>query len=117
MRDEAEARVSRLPCWQGSVSLEALLGGISNQSFIACDRGERFVVRLGEDVPVHGVVRERELVLSRAAHAAGISPELVYAEPGVFVLRHVEGRTLTAKDVRSPRTLERILSLMRACHH
>jgi thiamine kinase-like enzyme len=117
MRDEAEARVSRLPCWQGSVSLEPLLGGISNQSFVACNRGERFVVRLGEDVPVHGVVRERELALSRAAQAAGISPELVYAEPGVFVLRHIEGRTLTAKDVRNPRMLERVLTLVQACHH
>jgi thiamine kinase-like enzyme len=117
MPEDAQARVSRLPCWRGRVELEPLFGGISNQSFIASDRGERFVVRLGEDVPVHGVVRERELALSRAAHAAGISPEPIYAEPGLFVVRFIEGRTLTAKDVRDPRMLARIVRLVRACHH
>jgi thiamine kinase-like enzyme len=117
MPEDAQARVSRLPCWRGRVELEPLFGGISNQSFIASDRGERFVVRLGEDVPVHGVVRARELALSRAAHAAGISPELIYAEPGLFVVRFIEGRTLTAADVRAPRMLARIVRLVRACHH
>jgi thiamine kinase-like enzyme len=116
MRAEAEARASRLPCWRGTVEVEPLFGGISNVSFIVRDQGESFVVRLGEDVPVHGVVRERELALSRAAHAAGISPELIYAEPGLFVVRFVAGRTLTAKDVRDPRMLARIVALMRTCH-
>jgi thiamine kinase-like enzyme len=117
MRAEAEARASRLPCWRGTVEIEPLFGGISNVSFIVRDRGERFVVRLGEDVPVHGVVRERELALSRAAHAAGISPELVYAEPGLFVVRFIAGCTLAAEDVRDPCMLARIVQLVRTCHH
>lgn len=116
MREEAEAKAARLPCWRGRVELEPLLGGISNLSFIARDRGEKFVVRFGEDVPVHGVVRERELAVSRAAHAAGISPEIVYAAQGVFVARFIEGRTLQASDVRDPDMLARVVALLRRSH-
>lgn len=116
MREEAEARAARLPCWRGRVELEPLLGGISNLSFVARDQGGKFVVRFGEDVPVHGVVRERELAVSRAAHAAGISPEIVYAAQGVFVVRFIEGRTLGASDVRDPDTLTRIVALVGRSH-
>ena len=64
------------------------------------DGGQQFVVRLGKDLPVHGVVRSNELTASRAAFAAGISPEVVYAEAGVVVLRYIEGLALTAELVR-----------------
>ena len=50
---------------------------------------------------MHNVLRRFELAASRAAHAAGISPEVVHAEPGAMVFRYVEGRTLAPEDVRS----------------
>jgi thiamine kinase-like enzyme len=74
------------------------------------------MVRIGEDIPVHNVLRRFELAASRAAHAAGISPEVVHAEPGAMVFRYVEGRTLTPADVRAAAMLERILPLVRKCH-
>ena len=57
------------------------------------------MVRIGEDVEVHNVLRRFELAASRAAEAAGISPAVVHAEPGAR-LPLVEGRTLTPADVR-----------------
>ena len=61
-------------------------------------------------------MRFNELAAAHAAHAAGISPEIVYQADGVFVMRFVEGRTLSEEDVRQPSNLERIMPLIRACH-
>ena len=49
---------------------QPLAGGITNQNFTIEDRGRRYVVRVGDDILVHGVVRANELAASRAAHAA-----------------------------------------------
>ena len=78
--------------------------------------GERYVVRIGEDIPVHGVYRASELAAARAAHAAGISPEIVHAEPGALVMRWVDGCTLEPAEVREPARLERVLETVRRCH-
>jgi thiamine kinase-like enzyme len=99
------------------VEPQPVTGGITNANFIVEDGGERYFVRIGEDIPVHGVLRWNELAASRAAHAVGLSPEVVHAEPGAMVLRYLEGRALEAEDVRRPGTLERIVSLLHTCHH
>ena len=109
-------RAARLACWKGDVSPEPLGGGITNVNFTVEDAGERYVVRIGEDIPVHGVYRVNELAAARAAHAAGISPEIVHAEPGALVMRWVDGRTLEPADVREPARLERVLQTVRRCH-
>jgi thiamine kinase-like enzyme len=80
------------------------------------DRGERYVVRLGEDIPAHGVMRFNELAASRAAHEAGLSPEVVHAAPGIMVLRYIEGRALEPADVRDPARLDALVDLVRRCH-
>ncbi len=110
------ARVARLVLWSGPVTPEPVAGGITNRNFVVTDRGKRFFVRLGEDIPAHGVMRFNELAASRAAFAAGLSPEAVHHEPGVLVLRYVEGRTLSPADVRPRAMLARILPVIRRCH-
>lgn len=113
---EAARRAAALACWRGRVTPVPLGGGISNFNFLIEDGGARFFVRIGDDFEVHNVLRRFELAASRAAHAAGISPEVVHAEPGAMVFRHIEGRTLAPEDVREPTMLERIVPLVRACH-
>jgi len=115
MTNPAE-RAARLACWKGDVAPEPLGGGITNVNFTVDDAGERYVVRIGEDIPVHGVYRVNELASARAAHAAGISPEIVHAEPGALVMRWVDGRTLEIADVREPAHLERIVTTVQRCH-
>ena len=115
MTDPRE-RAARLACWKGDVAPEPLGGGITNVNFTVDDAGERYVVRIGEDIPVHGVYRVNELASARAAHAAGISPEIVHAEPGALVMRWVDGRTLEPADVREPANLDRIVDTVRQCH-
>ena len=84
---DIEEKAARLTCWRGPVTLEPLKGGLTYISFVATCRGEKFVVRCGEDIPVHHVFRDRERAASRAAFEAGLSPEIVHVEPGITVLR------------------------------
>ena len=104
-QQQSSARVAELAIWFGRVEPLPLAGGITNQNFRVEDRGRRYVVRVGSDIPVHGVVRANELAATRAAHLAGLSPGVVHAEPGILVLDFIEGRTFTPEDVRNPANL------------
>lgn len=105
-----------LPIWSGPVAPEPLKGGITNVNFMVRDGTQRVVVRIGDDIPVHQVMRFNELAASQAAQAAGVSPAVRYSAPGVLVIDFVEGRTLSAEDVRAPGMLERILPLIAHAH-
>jgi thiamine kinase-like enzyme len=116
MNENARAKAANLEFWSSPVEPEPLGGGITNTNFIVSDRDERFVVRIGDDIPIHGVMRFNEIAAARAAHAAGISPEIVYQADGVFVMRFIKGRTLTEAEVRDQQNLKRILPLIKTCH-
>ena len=109
-------RVQALPCWRHPVDPRPLSGGITNVNFIVEHAGEAFVVRVGDDIPVHQVMRFNERAASQAAFRAGVSPAVVYTEPGILVLRFIEGKTLTPADVREQRNLERIVPLIGQVH-
>jgi len=115
-RESSMARVAALAIWSQRVDPVPLAGGITNQNFKVEDRGRRYVVRVGSDILVHGVVRANELAASRAAHLAGLSPCVVHAEPGILVLDFIEGRTFTPEDVRNPANLQRLVDMVRRCH-
>ncbi len=110
------ARVRDLTCWSSAVEPEPLTGGITNKNFVVRDRGQRFVVRIGDDIPVHQVMRFNELAASKAAAAIGLSPAIVHHEPGAIVFAFVEGKTLAAPDVQRRPMLERIVPLLHRCH-
>ncbi|HKC17592.1 MAG TPA: phosphotransferase [Steroidobacteraceae bacterium] len=110
--------IRALPCWTGEVEIVALSGGSTNRNYRVSDHsGQQFVVRMGRDIPEHGVMRFNELAAARAACAAGLAPEVVYAAEGFLVSRFVKGRTLTPADVRAAGQLERIVELLQRCHH
>ena len=113
---DPKLRAEALGCWRGPVIAEPLAGGLTNTNVLVRDGADRFVVRIGDDIPVHQVMRFNELAASRAAHAAGLAPAVLHAEPGVLVLRFIEGRTLTAADIGEPDMLTRIADLLRRCH-
>ena len=116
MNENARTKAANLEFWSSPVEPEPLGGGITNTNFIVSDRDELFVVRIGDDIPIHGVMRFNEIAAARAAHAAGISPEIVYQADGVFVMRFIKGKTLTEAEVRDQQNLERILPLIKTCH-
>jgi thiamine kinase-like enzyme len=102
--------------WQGEVDPQPLSGGITNVNFLVEDAGRRYVVRVGDDIPIHQVKRFNELAASRAAAEAGISPAVVHHEPGILVLDFIEGKTRAAEDLRRPEILELALPLVARCH-
>jgi len=110
----AAARVRALPIWQGEPQLVPLKGGVSNVSFRVTDSRGSYVARVGGDYPFHQVSREREAIASRAAFAAGLSPELIHAADGIMVLRFIEARTYTEADVRADAV--RCVEILRRCH-
>jgi thiamine kinase-like enzyme len=116
MSSDIRDRVANLEFWSSNVAPEPLGGGITNTNFTVDDQGKRYVVRVGDDIPEHGVMRFNEISAARAAHAAGISPEIVYSAAGVFIMQFIDGRTLTEADVREPQQLERIIESIRVCH-
>jgi len=105
-----------LPCWNDPVDVQRLEGGLTNHNILVQTKGGKFVVRLGEDIPEHGVMRWHELSASRAAHAAGISPAIHYSEQGVLVLDYVESRALGEADLHDPQVLVSVVKLVRKAH-
>ncbi|MEH6526374.1 MAG: phosphotransferase [Sneathiella sp.] len=108
--------MQKLSFWSDKVTVTPLSGGMTNENFLVTDGGNRFVVRLGDDIPVHHVLRANELSASKAAQSAGISPAVRYHEPGILVLDYIESKTLNAADIRDPVMLEKIIPLIKSCH-
>jgi thiamine kinase-like enzyme len=110
------ARALALPIWEGKARAEPLGGGITNLNLLVTDARRRAVVRIGDDIPVHQIMRFNELAASRAAHAAGVSPAVLHHEPGALVIDFVEGRTMTSEDLQDPDLLEQALALVMHAH-
>lgn len=111
---DPSAVIRSLPLWSGPVAIAPLAGGLSNANFTVTDGDRRCMVRLGTDLPFHHVFRDREAAVSRAAHAAGVSPALIHAENGAMVFEFLDARTFGEADVR--RDWRRILPLLRQAH-
>ena len=109
-----EAKVRVLPCWKGAIDLAPLKGGVSNASFAVQDSTGKYVARVGEDYPFHHVFREAEVIAAQAAFEAGLSPEVVYTEPGIMVVRFIDARTYAEADVQA--NAERCVDIVKRCH-
>lgn len=112
----AESRAASLTCWTEKVAVKPLSGGLTNRNFLVRHRGERYVVRIGDDNPVHLILRWHERAAAEAAYRAGIAPEIIHAEPGALVMRHLDGRTLTPNEVAEPGRLAGLVDVIRRCH-
>ena len=69
-------RVESLNCWEHTIHCEPLEGGITNRNFLVEHGNEKFFVRLGVDIPEHGVYRFNELAASRAPINVGFHRKL-----------------------------------------
>ena len=111
-------RLHRLELGRGSVKIERITGGITNHNFVvrSGEPTQSYVARLCEPQPLLGIDRRNELVCQEAASAWGLAPEVVYHEDGLLITRFIEGRTLTAADLREPAVLDRVAALLRRLH-
>lgn len=109
-------KAKSLAFWSRPVLPVQIKGGITNANFRVDADGGTYFVRIGDDIPVHGVMRFNELAASRAAAACGLSPSVRHTEPGALIFDFIEAKTFTAEDVRQRANLERILDLVQHCH-
>ncbi|RKF15134.1 choline kinase [Roseovarius spongiae] len=115
--DDAIRTARALPCWSAPPEqAEPLEGGITNHNIRVRDGGRDYVVRLGEDIPEHGILRWHELALSRAAAAAGLSPRVHHAGPGALVIGYVPSTALAENDLHDEATLMAATDLIARVH-
>lgn len=111
-----EDRIRTLACWTDLQDVRPLTGGITNVNALVTDAGRQCVVRLGEDIAEHGIMRWNELSIARAAAAAGVSPGVVHHEPGALVFDFVPSDALTEDDLRDEATLRDAVALVARVH-
>jgi aminoglycoside phosphotransferase (APT) family kinase protein len=110
------ARAAALAFFRAPTRIEVLGGGKTNHNVLVEDQGHRFVVRLGQDIPEHGILRWHELAVTRAAAAAGIGPAVRHAEPGLLVLDYVEAAPLTPGHRADPALVPALAALVARVH-
>ena len=76
--EDIQHKVAALSCFNDPQDVTALAGGLTNVNILVHDGGRKYVVRFGDDIPQHGVMRWNELALSKAASTAGFSPAVIY---------------------------------------
>ena len=108
--------VSSLSCFQNPTDIIPINGGITNVNVGVTNNNKKYVVRIGKDIPEHGVMRWNELALSKAAQSLGVSPAVVHYEPGILVLEFIDSQTFEEADVRKSKNLMRIISLVAKTH-
>ncbi|MEO0750190.1 MAG: choline kinase family protein [Pseudomonadota bacterium] len=113
---DALAKALSLSCFAAPQDARLLEGGITNHNVRLQDGGRDYVVRLGDDISEHMVLRWNELSLSRAAHAIGLAPAVIHSEPGVLVLDYVDASPLNAEDLHDPETLFQTVDLIKTLH-
>ena len=108
--------VSSLSCFENPTDITPINGGITNVNVGVTNNNKKYVVRIGKDIPEHGVMRWNELALSKAAQSLGVSPAVVHYEPGILVLEFIDSQTFEEADVRKSKNLMRIISLVAKTH-
>lgn len=118
--DWALARVPGLQGGEIARRMERLGGGTVNEVYRIDSAAGRFVLRLdGAAWRRPGVDRARELVLHRAAAAAGLAPALVDAAPeaqGLLIMEYLEGRVWESPDYDDLDSLRRLGERLHALH-
>ena len=114
MSNNIDKLISSIPIWQNKIIISKIDGGITNQNFLVTDSNKKYFVRVGEDIPEHLVSRSNELNSSIAAASLGIAPEVIYNNENLQVIKFIESKTLSDKDIKEK--IEDIILLIRKVH-
>ena len=100
-------------------AVQALDGGITNRNFRVRFGGTDYVVRLpGKDTSLLGIDRKAECNANKQAAELGIAPQVAafIEDPPCLVTFFVEGRELTADELRKPESIAQVAAALRAFH-
>ena len=115
MNKNIESLIKSIPIWKENIKIQIIDGGITNQNFLVQENNKKYVVRLGDDIPEHLVSRSNELIVSKAASSAGISPQVIYHDKGILILEYIESITLSSEGVRN--NIKAIIPLIKKIHY
>ena len=112
--------LAKIPGWEeNNAEWRELKGGLTNRSY-RIERGDEiFVLRLNAaHTNAFNLDRVSEISILRKAAAAGLAPELIYAdtESGILLSRYVPGNAWDATDLDDDRKLELLADLLRRVH-
>ena len=102
---------------QGSVV--QLEGGITNRNFRVNFAGTDYVVRLpGKRTEILGIDRIAECIANKAAAGLGMAPGVaaMFEEPSCLVTMFVDGREMSADELRKPEVLAEVARDLRRFH-
>jgi thiamine kinase-like enzyme len=102
---------------EGAVT--ALDGGITNRNFRVRFGGTDYVVRLpGKDTALLGIDRGAECTANKLAADLGIAPDVAafIESPPCLITCFIQGRELTAQELREPDTLAEVARGLRTFH-
>lgn len=111
-----EAHIRALAVWREPIRLEPLAGGLCNRSWIATSGSSRHVVRVGFDIPIHGIHQASVQTSMAAAATLGVAPRVIHAEPNLTVTDFLDGGCLTSEQVLDPANLAGIVERLRRLH-
>jgi len=116
--DAAREAVERL--WPGrQARVSELGGGITNRNFKVEVEGSAYVLRMGgARTGLLGIDRAVEYAAGQRAWEVGVGPEVVafVPEEGLLVARFIDGRPISADQMRRPEVLARVAAALRAFH-
>lgn len=113
---DVRGHIAALPFWPSPVSLEPLVGGLCNKNFIAQASSQKYVVRVGRDIPVHGISQALVQNAMRAAADIGVSPALRFARGPITVSDFIDGRHLRPDDMQDEAIVSGIVHRIRELH-
>jgi len=112
--------LTRVPDWDGKVaSWRELKGGLTNRSYLVEKGSDSFVLRLdAAHTNVFNLDRISEMDIVAQAAAAGLAPELVFADvdSGILLYRYIPGQVWEVAELDDDRNLEALADLLRRVH-
>ena len=112
--------LSTIPGWEGNTAKwRELKGGLTNRSYCIERGDETFVLRLNAaHTDAFNLDRVSEIRILKQAAAAGLAPELIFADTasGILLSRYVAGTTWDISDLDDDDKLEELAELLRRVH-
>ncbi len=112
--------IARVPGWSGvAFDIEEQAGGLTNRTYRLRHGKESFILRLdAAHEPDVGLDRDCERRVLERASAAGLAPEIVFAdvEAGILVTRFVRGRPWSRQDLNDRQKLILVAELLQRVH-
>ena len=112
--------LSRVPELGGeAASWQEIKGGLTNRSYLVERGNDSFVLRLDADhTTVFNLDRISEMDIVARAAAAGLAPELIFADvdAGILLYRYIPGQVWDVSKLDDDRNLEALADLLRRVH-